>query len=483
MRKSILKNYLYNLSYQLIILLTPLVTMPYISRVLGADGIGMYSYTTSIVTYFVLLAALGLSDYGQREIAYHQGDRYAQSRILYEVSIFRCVTVFLSFILYYFIIVRNSGLNNIILIIQSINIIALLFDVSWFFQGLEDFEKIVIRNIIIRFISIVLLFIFVKKEADLWIYIMINSSAALIGGGLVCCFLPKYIVKVPIKKINPFRNYKIIIQLFLPQIAIQIYMVLDKTMIGLYSLSLAENGFYEQATKCIRMAQMIIGSLGVVFMSRVAYAYENKDLILIKNTIMKCYKFVWAVGLPLVLLIIFISPLFIPCFLGRGFEKTIILLQFLSPLIIIIGFSGITGRQYLIPTKQEKKLTYSVVLGLLVNVSLNAVFIPKFYSIGAVYSSLIAEITVTFFQFYLIRDVFEVRKIFSLIRYYCPAIIVTTIVLTFLSEILLPSFMSSCIALSVGIFVYISLLIYFKDEFAMIIIKKSKVFLARRKNN
>lgn len=469
MGENVIKNYFYNLSYQIVTLLTPFITMPYVSRVLGADGIGIYSYTTSIVTYFALLATLGLADYGQREIAYHQNDRYAQSRILYEVSIFRCIAVAFSLCLYYILIVRNTETNLIVFEIQAINIIALLFDISWFFQGLEDFAKVALRNISIRLLSIVMLFAFVKQADDLWIYVLINASVVLLGGMLICCFLPKYLVKVPLNEIKPFRNCKAIMQLFAPQIAIQIYMVLDKTMIGLYSPVAAENGYYEQATKCIRMAQMIIGSLGIVFMSKIAFAYENKDFAQIKNSIMKCYRFVWAVGLPLVLFIVVISPYFIPWFLGEGFSKTAILMQWLSPLIIIIGFSGITGPQYLIPTRQENLLTMSVILGLVVNAGLNAILIPRFYSVGAVWASLIAESAVTIFQFYLVREMFNAKEVMLLIKSYLPAIGITATIMIALSRFLSISSVNTGIILGTGSLTYIGLLLLSKDEFALLI--------------
>ena len=160
MSKSISKNYIYNVSYQLLLLITPFITTPYLSRVLEPAGIGTYSYTYSIVSYFILLASLGVADYAQREIAYHQDDAHLQSRTFYEVNLIRFLLVGLSLCIYYFVVSSFSG-DHLIYWYQALNIIAVLFDISWFFQGLEEFGKIVLRNFIIKFASIVLIFVLI----------------------------------------------------------------------------------------------------------------------------------------------------------------------------------------------------------------------------------------------------------------------------------------------------------------------------------
>mgnify|MGYP000831093560 FL=1 len=146
MAKSISRNYLYNVSYQLLTLLTPFITTPYLSRVLGPDGIGIYSYTTSIVSYFILFSTLGLANYGQREIAYHRDDPYLQSRTFFEIVLLRFILVGINLVAYYSIIRFSVG-DRLIYWIQALNIVAVLFDISWFFQGLEEFGKIVFRNL------------------------------------------------------------------------------------------------------------------------------------------------------------------------------------------------------------------------------------------------------------------------------------------------------------------------------------------------
>ena len=240
MKKSISKNYIYNVSYQILLLVTPFITTPYISRVLGPDGVGTYSYTTSIVAYFILLASLGIANYAQREIAYHQDDVHAQSRIFYEVVGIRAITVGISLLSYYLIISHCNVEDQVIYWVQAINIIVVLFDISWFFQGLEEFGKIVLRNFVVRILNIAGIFLLIHDASDLLLYIGMMAVMNLLGAVSIWFYLPKYLVPVARNEINPFRNFLVIIQLFLPQIAIQVYTVFDKTMIGILTGSAFE---------------------------------------------------------------------------------------------------------------------------------------------------------------------------------------------------------------------------------------------------
>lgn len=462
--KSISKNYLYNLSYQILTLLTPLITTPYISRVLGADGIGIYSYTTSIVTYFILLGTLGLSDYGQREIAYNQNNQREQTRILYEVCILRIGAVICSLVLYYMIVLKNIETNYYIFVIQMLNIVALLFDTSWFFQGLEEFGKIIIRNLIIRILSIVMLFVFINESSDLWLYVLLNGMMTLIGGIWVSCYLPKYVVKIEWKLINPCRNFKIIIQLFLPQIAIQIYTVMDKTMIGLFTNLPSENGYYEQAEKCIKLVLTIVTSFGAVMLPRVAAAYANNKLELIYEYIMKSFRFVCFLSLPMIAMIISVSPNFVPWFFGDGYDKVIILLQMFSFLLLAIGLSQVIGVQYLVATNRQNLMSFSVFCGAFVNFLSNLVLIPKFMSVGATISSIIAEFIVTLVQFYIVKDKFCFSTVILLSKKYFYISVCVFFIIYEINKILLPSICNTLLLIMMGTVIYVLGLWICKDE-------------------
>ena len=215
-KQSVTKNYIYNLLYQILVLILPLITTPYISRVLGAENIGIYSYTISIATYFVLFGSLGIALYGQREIAYNQKNKKKYSVIFREIVILRIIPMSISVLIFYFIFV-NGNQYQIYYKILTLEIIGNCIDISWFFQGLEEFKKTVTRNIIIKLISVLCIFIFIKNQNDLYLYFLIYVFSTLIGNGSLWLYLPKFLGKVELKELNIFRHLKPTISLFIPQ--------------------------------------------------------------------------------------------------------------------------------------------------------------------------------------------------------------------------------------------------------------------------
>ena len=284
MKKSIAKNYIYNLIYQMLTILLPLVTTPYLSRVLGAENIGIYGYTISIVTYFILFGTLGVSMYGQREIAYKQSDKAARSKAFWEIIILRTITLSISILLFYLIYGR-TGEYAIYYRILIIQLVANLFDISWLFQGIEEFDKTVVRNLIVKLLSLVLIFVVIKTPEDLWKYFAIYVGAELLGNMTLWLYLPKYLEKINLEKIELKKHIKPIMALFVPQIAIQIYTVLDKTMIGKLTGNMVEVGYYEQAQKIVKAALTVIAALQTVMNSRIAYAYASKNEKEVKGSV------------------------------------------------------------------------------------------------------------------------------------------------------------------------------------------------------
>lgn len=473
MSKSISKNYIYNVSYQLLTLITPFITTPYLSRVLGPHGIGIYSYTTSIVSYFILLSSLGIANYAQREIAYNQDNPQIQSRTFFEINLLRIILVSISLGVYYLTIIHFPD-DHLVYWIQALNIIAVLFDISWFFQGLEEFGKIVFRNFVIKVLSVVLIFVLIHNPDDLNKYIFLLGFMNILSGISIWFYLPRYLVKVPWKEIKIFRNFSIIIQLFLPQVAIQIYTVLDKTMIGAITGSPLENGYYEQAEKVVKLSLTIVTSLGTVMMPRIAYSYAHGKIDAIKEDMMRSYRFVWFLTIPMFFGFIAVSSNFVPWFFGPGYEKVVPLMQILSGLVIAIGLSNVTGIQYLLPTNQQNKLTLSVVIGAITNFVLNLLLIPHLQSIGAAIASIIAECVVTGVQFYIVRNVFSIVNIIaSMKKYFISGCIMFAAIFT-LAFILPPSIIHTFIIIAIGLGCYLGLLSLLKDSMLYMAINKIK---------
>lgn len=468
MKKSISKNYIYNLSYQLLTLVTPFITTPYISRVLGPDGVGMYSYTTSIVAYFILLASLGIANYAQREIAYHQDDVHAQSRIFYEVVGIRAITVSISLLSYYLIISHCDVEDKVIYWVQAINILVVLFDISWFFQGLEEFGKIVLRNFVIRILSIAGIFLLIHDVSDLLLYIGLMAGMNFLGAVSIWLYLPKYLVRVARNEINPFRNFVVIVQMFLPQIAIQIYTVFDKTMIGILTGSAFENGYYEQAEKIVKIGLMLVTSLGPVMLPRIASAYAHNDMEAIHHYIMRSYRFVWMIGLPMMFVTIGLIDTAVPWFFGPGYEKVGLLVKIFSGLLLAIGINNVTGVQYLISVNKQNTFTLTVLLGAIINFCLNMILIPSMESTGAAIASVAAETAIALVQFYFVRAYFSLSKVLRLSKCYLLCSLLMFAFLMMVSSIYYEQTVIYTVALGgLSVMVYSGFLMLFRDDFFM----------------
>lgn len=478
MKKSITKNYMYNLIYQILILALPLITTPYVSRVLGAENIGIYSYTVSISTYFILFGSLGISLYGQREIAYLQDKKELYSKTFWEVVILRFITMSIAMLIFYITFV-SFGQYKMYYAILLLELVANCLDISWFFGGLEEFKKTVSRNIVVKIISIICIFTFVKSANDLKLYFWIYVLSVLVGNLSLWLYLPKYLQKVHIKELNILKHLKSTIALFIPQIAIQIYTVLDKVMIGSIILDKSEVGYYEQSQKIVKMLVTIVTSLGVVMAPRMANTFINGDSEKMKQYMKKSFNFVFLLSFPMVFGLISVSERFVPMFFGDGYEKVIILMNVISPIIIAIGLSGVIGTQYLLPTKKQKEFTISVTIGAITNFLINLLLIGKYGGVGASIGTVIAEICVTIAQFVLIRKELVIKDIFKLsIQYFLSAVVmfvVCNIIGNFISNNLYCIITQVC----VGVLVYISCLLIFKNEFVYSILNKIKQKLGK----
>ena len=473
MKKSITKNYIYNLIYQVVVLILPLITAPYISRVLGAENIGIYSYTISIVTYFILFGSLGIAIYGQREIAYLQGKPGEYSKTFWEIVILRFITISISMIIFYFTFVQN-GQYAVYYRILLLELFATCLDISWFFQGLEEFKKTVVRNTIVKIISIVCIFTFVKTSNDLFKYFIIYVGSTIIGNVSLWLYLPRYLKRIDAKRLNVFRHLKATFVLFIPQIAVQIYTVLDKVMIGTIIVDKSEVGFYEQSQKIIKMLLTIVTSLGTVMVPRMANTFINGDNKKIQEYLKRSFNYVFFISIPMIFGVIAIADNFVPLFFGEGYEKVIILMSVISPILLIIGLSNVIGTQYLLPTKRQKEYTISVIIGAIVNFCINMILIKKYGALGASIGTVLAEMVVTIIQFIFVRKDINLIRIIRLSLKYIFAGFVMFIICLLIKEVIKNSLICIIVQVISGIIVYVMCLILLKDKFVLNIINKVK---------
>ena len=407
--KDVKKNFIYNICYQILILILPLITVPYVSRVLGSAGIGEYSYTYSIAYYFMIFAMLGINNYGNRTIAQVRDDREKLSKTFKEIHLLQIITsstMIVLYAIYAFFIVKEYRLVSII---QIVYLISYMFDINWFFFGMEKFKITITRNIVVKIISLCLIFLFVKSESDVWIYTLILSGGSLLSQLLLWPFVKKYIdnVKVKIKDIK--KHFWPNLRLFLTVIAIVIYKIMDKTMIGLFS-NVNEVGFYENAEKIINIPTAIIAALGTVMLPRMSNIYKNGGNEKGKELIKKSMSAMMFMGFPMAFGLIAISDNFTIVFFGDDFNKSATLISLLAVTTVIISWGNVLRTQYLIPKEMDKDYVISAFLGAIVNLICNFIFIPMYASIGACYGTIAAEIVVSFYQTYASRKCLPIKE-------------------------------------------------------------------------
>lgn len=471
--KTVRKNYVYNLIYQIVAIIIPIITIPYISRVLGAENIGIYGYTVSISAYFILFGSLGIALYGQREIAYVQNDKEKYSKRFWEIFLLRIISMIISIILFYIIFVKNAIEYNMYYKILLLELIGNMIDISWFFQGLEEFAKTVSRNLIVRIITLICIFIFVKAKNDLSIYFIIYVLSIVIGNLSLWLYMPKFIKKVDFKSLNIKRHLKPTIALFIPQIAIQVYTVLDRTMIGIIIPNKAEVGFYTQGEKIIKLLLTIVGAMGIVMLPRIASKYSEKDNKAIKIYLNKSFNLTFLISFPIIFGLLLISDSFVPIFFGPGYDKVSVIMKVICPIILFVGLSGTIGYQYLLPTKKQKEYTISVLIGAGINFIINILLIPRYGAIGAAIGTVIAEFSVALYQILKTKNFFNYKKIFiNNIKYVFGSIFMFIVCYIINIHFHLVGMKQLVINICLGIGVYFMFLLITKDELIYEVINK-----------
>jgi len=407
--KLMKKNFIYNILYQVLILILPLITIPYVSRILGADGVGTYSYTYSIVHYFMLIAMLGINNYGNRTIAKSRNNKEEMSKNFLGIYLLQILmSIFMIMIYLVYIFIFNSQYKYIA-IIQTLYVISCIFDVNWFFFGIEKFKLTITRNTIIKILSLILIFLFVRRQSDVGIYTLILSGSTLLSNIFLFSFLRKHIKLKKINKKDVLKHIRPCIIMFLPVISVSIYKIMDKIMLGAIS-SIVEVGYYENAEKIIQVPLTVITALGTVMLPRISNMISANQEEKVKKIITRSMKFVMFLTLPIIFGIISISQEFSVAFFGSEFEKSGILMQYLSITILFLAFGNVIRTQYLIPKERDKEYVISAILGAIINFIINIIFIPKYGAIAACLGTVMAELLVVSYQTFSIRKDLDIKK-------------------------------------------------------------------------
>lgn len=408
-KKSIKKNLGFQTAYQILITCLPLITSPYLSRVLGASQLGVYSYTASVMSYFALFAMLGTTNHGTRSIASCGGDKKKRSDVFWNIYCMQaCIAAIctLSYIFYVFLIVNE---NKLIASIQIVHVFSCVLNINWLFFGVENFKITVLRNGIIKIVSVVLILLLVKKPDDLWLYALILVGGELISQLVMWLYVPSVVDKSSVTISKVISNIKPSLLLFIPLLAMSIYHIMDKTMLGALS-TYTQGGYYYNADKVVNVTVGVISGISTVMLPRMTALIsegkkkESDDLFRLSLEGTALAGIAMAYGIAA------ISNEFEPIFFGPGYEECILLTIVLAPVLIIKAFSFTARYQYLIPHHRENAYTVSVIIGAAVNLTANMLFIPRLGAMGAVIGTLLAEFAACTWQFIVVIKLISLRK-------------------------------------------------------------------------
>ncbi len=406
MAHSITKNAFYNVLLNITSVIFPLITAPYVSRVLEPDGIGLYNFSTTYAGYFALVAMLGIPTYGVREVSKARDNKDALTKLISQLMSIATYTTLIVSIIYLLTIAFIGQLteNYIIFLLAGFAIYLAPFKINWYYQGIEDFGFITKVSLIVRTFSVIFLFLLVRDKSDLVIYIILS----ILGGAMadVWNFIKMWKSgvrpKLTLKGLKPHINPLLV--LFASSIAISIYTVLDTLMLG-FITDYEEVGYYTNAMHMSRVIITIVTSLSIVAVPRVSYYFKNKDYDNINLLMDKSFSVVSFIAFPVAIGMCCISPTFIPLFFGTSFVGSVVPMMILSSLVIIIGLNNLTGMQILIGMGFDKYFLYSMLAGTFSNLLLNTFLIPLWGAAGASISSVIAETLVL-----LVSGMFVFRK-------------------------------------------------------------------------
>lgn len=463
-KASIKVNYIYNLVYDVLALIVPLITTPYISRVLEPESIGVYSYTYSIIMYFTAFVALGTKSYVIKRISRAESKKQA-SVDFWCVFALRAIAGFLALTVYYLYVFTKAESKTVSLI-QSIYIVAVVFDISWFFQGMENFKTIIFRNLILKILSVIVIFTFVRDNGDFFIYVISLSGLTLAGNLTLWGYLPKYLTKIKFCDIKPFTGIKEIMILFIPTLALQIYSAIDRTMLGAITNEMAENAYYEQSNKIINAALTAITALSIVGLPRISALYAKKEYVKVSESMQGSYRFVFFLSLPMAAGLCAVSDVLVPWFLGNTYNSCIPILCVMSVLFVFIGLSNITGLQYLVATDRQTVYSISIVSGTVINILLNWFLINRFLSLGAAAASVISEAIVLIIQlsYIIYKKEFTFREVFGKAWRYLLGSIIMFCIISGIKQILPVGFTGLFASVVIGAIIYMVSLIIMKDD-------------------
>jgi O-antigen/teichoic acid export membrane protein len=407
---NIKNNYLYHLSYQLLAMILPLITTPYVSRIFGTEGIGEYIFTYTVANYFLLFAVLGVANYGTRSIARVRDNQEGKNRKFLEIYIAQFLVALLISGLYLVYVFTICNTYKPVAIMQSLYVLSSLFDITWLYYGEEKFRITSIRSIVVKIITVICIFVFIKDMSDLVTYTFIKASSILFGQ--VILWIPiirKVAIFAPVCLKNVFSHYKQMLVLFIPIIATNFSLQIDKIMLGKMT-SISNVGLFYSSQMITDIPQVVVTSLSTVMLPVLSNLYMKNEYETYKKYFKNSMFIISFLAIAVTFGIAGIAPEFSIVFFGNEFAACGLYIALLAPHVLLAAWNNVIRVQFLIPTMQDSIFVKSVTLGAVINFIINWLLIPLFGVIGAIIGSILAELSVAIYQTIFVRNELEIGK-------------------------------------------------------------------------
>lgn len=471
MEKSIAKNALFNILYKVLNVLFPLVTTIYISRILCPAGVGKVAFAQNVCSYFTVIAALGLPTYGIREIARHRNDRNKVDELFSDFFWINIISTSLCVIVYLMSVVFFFKSDTLLFLACGLSLFFNYLNIDWLYQGLEEYVYIAIRSSIVKCLSLIAVFVFVRTSNDYIIYALIISLALGINN-IYNIFYARRFARIKVSGLHFKKHLRSLLILLSSSLAIQLYSMVDTTMLGaMYNDSIV--GFYSNAQKTVNLALTVVSAISAVFFPRLSFYFKsNRDKF--NRCVSSACKIVIYIALPSSLGIFLVSDDLVEVLFGSSFAPSISIIRILSVLLFVKSIGDVLAYQVMIATGHETWCFYAYAIAAFVNIVLNFVLIPVLQANGAALASVAAELTVNvpliLLSIRMVRINLNKKYIFS-----CAiSIVFMFIVVLFLKSIISNPFVSLIFSVLFGIFTYYISTLIFRNEIASLVFGKIK---------
>jgi O-antigen/teichoic acid export membrane protein len=402
------KNIVFNTLLSLSQMLFPLITFPYVSRILGPSGIGQVSFVDSLTQYFILFSAVGIPLYGVRELSKVKNSLMKSSKLFSELVVLHLIMTLILLLVFIVVVslLYSKGINVSLFLIGGALILSNVFIVEWYFQSQEKFDYITKRTIFLRLVFIALMFVLVKRETDVVKYYLLFLILQLMNAGVNFYLVLQTDIKFVFKDLDLYKHVKPLLFLTACSVVGSVYVLLDNVILGILS-SPESVGYYSSAIKITKVPISLINALGIVLVPKLSESFSNNDFEAVKHYITSSVRYVLTFGIPLSVGIAITSKWSVMLISGQEFLPAIELVRYMSPIVILIALNCVFFYQLFTPGNKERTMLIILFISSLISISLNLILIPKFHHFGAAITTTITELSVLILSLHFSKKLFN----------------------------------------------------------------------------